>query len=111
MGNPDTSSASLMKSERDAVRKGVRDEHATCPEGRPGAFPDNRESLGALVSGTVQHPSSCRVCGQPSRPDSRYCSGDCAGVERDVWWALVKARELSGRLVSRWARSWLGLDD
>jgi len=83
------------------VRSGVR-EHSGHPQ------TDYR----SVVSGML--PSGlglCRVCLEPCRPDSRYCSGRCLQVERDCLWALVKDKGLRSSHRYRWARSHLGLDD
>lgn len=81
------------------VRNGVR--------GHSGHPPTHSR---CVVSGML--PSGlglCRVCLEPCRPDSRYCSGACLQVERDCWWALM--REKGENRAKRWARSSLGLDE
>jgi hypothetical protein len=66
----------------------------------------------SLCPGLVDDFSSgCRVCQEPCRPDSRYCSGACAQLERDCYWSLVKDKLSQGTPAYRWAREQLGLVD
>jgi hypothetical protein len=59
--------------------------------------------------GIEELSGACRVCLEPTRSGSSYCSRECEWTERECWWALAKERGDSP--AKRWARAHLGLDE